>query len=183
MPPTTPRWSTAFIRVAEATGEPRWLREATSTADALLDAVLGHENGGFFTTGDDAESLVTRPKDLLDNATPSANSLAAVALLRLAARHAVSSAIASLRSAYCGCFVPAPAEHPMAFANTLAAIDLHTTGVTEIVIAGRRPDLVEVVHRAVPTERCASHGANPTPLRCGKDASAMSRMLLATIRA
>src|SRR5690606_20926989 len=75
----------AFTRLAEATGAARWIREATSTADGLLERFWDDEDGGLFTTGDDAEQLITRPKDLLDNATPSANSLAAVALQRLAA--------------------------------------------------------------------------------------------------
>lgn len=41
--------------------------------------------GGFFDTARDAETLLTRPKDLQDNATPSGNALAVEALLRLAA--------------------------------------------------------------------------------------------------
>ena len=75
----------AFTRLAEATGEARWIGEARSAADALLDLFWDDEHGGVFTTGDDAEVLITRPKDLMDNATPGANGLAAVGLLRLAA--------------------------------------------------------------------------------------------------
>ncbi|HUI88922.1 MAG TPA: hypothetical protein VLX61_09365 [Anaerolineales bacterium] len=41
--------------------------------------------GGFFDTPSDGESLLIRPKDLQDNATPSGNALACEALLTLAA--------------------------------------------------------------------------------------------------
>ena len=54
-------------------------------ADTMLDHFWDDDNGGLFTTADDAEALVVRQKDLLDNATPAANSLAATGLLRLAA--------------------------------------------------------------------------------------------------
>ena len=75
----------AFTRLAEATGEARWIAEARAAADALLDLFWDDERGGVFTTGHDAEALITRTKDLMDNATPGANGLAAVGLLRLAA--------------------------------------------------------------------------------------------------
>ena len=73
----------AFTRLAEATGEARWLAEAIATADALLDLFWDDEKGGLFTTGSDGEGLIARQKELLDNATPSAASLAAVGLQRL----------------------------------------------------------------------------------------------------
>ena len=75
----------AFVRMAELTGEARWLDEARTTARSLLDLFWDDEAGGVFTTGSDAEALVTRPKELMDNAVPSGNSLAAVGLLRLGA--------------------------------------------------------------------------------------------------
>ena len=69
-PPTTAPCSTPSPGLGEATGEARWIDEARSVADALLDLFWDDERGGVFTTGRDAEPLVTRPKDLLDNATP-----------------------------------------------------------------------------------------------------------------
>ena len=84
-PPTTARSSTpsrAWPRPpARRAGSPR----RAPAADALLDLFWDHEHGGVFTTGHDAEALIARPKDLMDNATPGANGLAAVGLLRLAA--------------------------------------------------------------------------------------------------
>ncbi|MHB8717109.1 MAG: YyaL domain-containing protein, partial [Sulfuricaulis sp.] len=54
---------------------------------ALADAVLEHfedeNHGGFYFTGDDHEKLVYRPKPAADDAIPSGNGMAALALLRL----------------------------------------------------------------------------------------------------
>ena len=133
----------SVLRLAEATGEARWTRTAMQTADAMLKLFWDDENGGLFSTGTDAERLFTRPKDILDNATPSANSLAAVALLRLAAltglQHHRARAADILRLVG-----TVAANQPTAFGNALAAIDLLVSGVTEIVVSGEHPDLVAV---------------------------------------
>ena len=42
------------------------------------------DSGGFYFTGRNHEELITRQKDVHDNATPSGNGMAATALLRLA---------------------------------------------------------------------------------------------------
>src|SRR3546814_7999290 len=67
----------AFTRLAEATGQARWIDEARSVADALIDLFWDADRGGVFTTGHDDEALITRPKDLMDNAPPGAHGLAA----------------------------------------------------------------------------------------------------------
>jgi uncharacterized protein len=136
----------AFTRVAEVAGDARWIAEARTTADALLDLFWDAERGGVFTTGSDAEALITRNKDLMDNATPSANSLAAVGLLRLAALTGEAryrnQADQILRLAG-----PLASRHPTAFGYLLVAIDLAGHGIDEVVVTGDRPDLVEVAQR------------------------------------
>lgn len=136
-----------LTRLGEATGEARWTEAAVSTADVLLELFSDANNGGFHTTGSDAEALVMRPKDLMDNAQPSANSLAAVALLRLGAlvgdrryTEAAEGVLSLLGDRV--------TEHPTAFGHLLGAVDLFHSGITEVVVTGDRPDLVEVVQRA-----------------------------------
>ena len=73
-----------FLAVHQATAEARWLH----AAGELLDVALTHfadGDGGFFDTADDAERLVSRPKDPTDNAAPSGTSALASALLSYSA--------------------------------------------------------------------------------------------------
>ncbi|HVW00863.1 MAG TPA: thioredoxin domain-containing protein [Planctomycetaceae bacterium] len=67
----------------QATFEARWLEAAVELADAMLARFHDPDGGGFYYTTHDHETLIARPKDLQDNATPSGNSMAAYALLRL----------------------------------------------------------------------------------------------------
>lgn len=64
----------------QATGELRWYREAMRLVTALVD-LFADPDGGFFTTGSDVEAPLARKRDHFDSPSPSANSLAAEALL------------------------------------------------------------------------------------------------------
>lgn len=135
----------AFLALYEASGEPRWLDEATTTADTLID-LFWDTDGGVWTTGDDAAPLVARPKDITDDATPSANSGAAVALLRLAA-HTGQQRYAEHARTVLRTVGGVAARHALAFGHLLWAVELEAVGITEVVISGDRPDLVAEVRR------------------------------------
>jgi uncharacterized protein YyaL (SSP411 family) len=131
----------AFTRLGEATGEARWIEHARETADGLLELFGDGNDGVFHTTGRDAETLIARPVDTHDGALPSANSVAAMALLRLSALTGVAryqeraeQVIESMGAAL--------AAAPMAFTGLVAAAELARTGPTEVVITGDRPDLL-----------------------------------------
>jgi len=136
----------AFTRLGEAAGEAYWIEMAVECADALLDRFWDPERGGLFTAAEDASDLVVRQKDLFDNATPSANSTAAMALYRLAALTGETrySNHADRILQLVGKVVP---QAPTAFANLLAALAMRLHGLGEIAIVGDRPDLVAAVQR------------------------------------
>ena len=136
----------AFTRLAEATGRKIWISRSCEVADQLVADYWDEKNGGLFTIATDAEQLVVRQKDLLDNATPSANSVAANALLRLGA---LTGEEKYLRSAHetLRLFTRIAEAAPSAFGNLLHAVYLVHKGVTEIAITGNRPELVESIKR------------------------------------
>jgi uncharacterized protein YyaL (SSP411 family) len=129
--------SLGLQRLSEATLDTRWLQEARAIAGDLIRLFHDPDNGGFFQTGSDADRLVTRPKDLLDNAVPSANSAAAEALLRLALVYGDAeleriglSALRLVRDAM--------GRAPTGFGHALCALDLYIGPSREIALVGDR---------------------------------------------
>ncbi len=117
-----------------ATFDEHWFVAARGLADAILDR-FADPAGGFFDTADDHEILITRPKDLQDNAVPSGNAMAATVLLRFAAltgearyRDAAEAALRLVAEV-------AP-RHPTFFAQWLVALDFALADVDEIAIVG-----------------------------------------------
>src|SRR5579859_5677845 len=109
-----------------------------TAAKELVDYALAHftdPRGGFFDTPDQHEPLVSRPKDIQDNATPSGAGMLTTVLLKLAAlsgeaRYA-ETAEAGLRS-----LQPVLAEHPTAFAQWLVALAFAVAQPREIALVG-----------------------------------------------
>jgi uncharacterized protein YyaL (SSP411 family) len=136
----------AFTRLGEATGKAVWISRACEVADELVANYWDETNGGLFTIAQDGEQLIVRQKDLLDNATPSANSTAANALLRLGA---ITGAERFTLKAHqiLRLFTRIAAGAPSAFGNLLLAVHLLHKGITEIAITGDKPELVAHVKK------------------------------------
>jgi uncharacterized protein YyaL (SSP411 family) len=125
----------ALVAVYEATWDARWVREAKSLADDLLAHFWADDEGVFYDTASDAEALVVRPRDVFDNATPSGNSAAAMALLRLGEltgdaryREVAERVLAGMGELM--------ARVPMGFGHLLCALDFSLAAPTEIAIVG-----------------------------------------------
>ena len=127
-----------LLALYEATFDERWF----TTARALMDQVLARfadPDGGFFDTSDRHERLVTRPKDVQDNAVPSGNAMAATVLLRLHAWTGESGYRTAAERAM-RLVVPFVARYPTGFAQWLTAMDLSLRPITEVAIVGRPDD-------------------------------------------
>ena len=133
----------AFTRLAECTGEARWITAAIETADTMLDWFWDPVNGGLYTTAEDAEELIVRQKDLKDNALPSANSTAAVALYRLAGLTG-EQRYANQADRILHLLNTQVDQGIGMYSNALIAADLRRRGTTEVVIVGDRPDILRM---------------------------------------
>ncbi len=128
----------ALLALYQTDPDPRWYRSAVELAEAM-QAGFRDPKGGFFDTRHDHGELLTRPKDIQDNATPSGNALAANALLQLAAldeRPEWQDQAEAMLSILQDLMV----RHPTGFAMWLQAADFAAGPVRQIAIIGPTDD-------------------------------------------
>jgi uncharacterized protein YyaL (SSP411 family) len=124
-----------LLALYAATFEPRWFVEAKELGDAMLTWFWDDSLAAFFDTSSDHEALVTRPRDVFDNATPSGNSVASQVLLRLA-DYLGDDRLRQRARQVLAPHGEAMAKHPLAFGRLLGALDDYLAATQEVAIVG-----------------------------------------------
>ena len=124
-----------FLAVYELTFDERWVERAGEIAARITDFFWDEESRVFFDTARDAEKLITRPRDVADNAVPAGNSLAADLCVRLAEltgdQELRGRAERVLRP-----LATAMTKHAIAFGHLLGVADMIVRGGIQVAIAG-----------------------------------------------
>jgi len=137
------------ICLYEATLEPKHLDCAIAIAETMIAKFYDAENGGFWQSAADSPDLILRVKDDYDGAEPSGNSVATLALLKLAAiterADFQKPAEATLRW-----FGSRLEKSPQALPYMLHALDFSLAAPRRVVIAGdlRSIKTRELIHAA-----------------------------------
>jgi hypothetical protein len=138
------------IDLYEATLEPKCLDFAIALAEAMVAKYYDVENGGFWQSASGAKDLILRVKDDYDGAEPSGNSVATLALVKLAAitgrEDFKKPAEATLRL-----FAHRLQNFPQAMPLMLHALDFRLEELRRVVIAGnphgaKARELLRAVH-------------------------------------
>ena len=131
----------ALLTLHQATLEPRWLEETREIRDLMLDLFWDPEQEAFFDTPRDGETLVVRPRDIPDKATPSGHSLAVELLLRTAHAFGDEGSRDRARSILAG-EEGGMSRFPSAFGRLLSVLSDYLTTPEEVVLMGTEGDEV-----------------------------------------
>jgi len=129
----------ALLSLHGVTLERRWLDAARWCCEEILARFWDEDAGTVFDTPSDAPPLVLRPRDAMDNATPSGPSLAAELLAR--AGHALDEArYREAAGRILDAEVEALERYGPAFGRMLSVLDRTLAEPVEIAIVARRGD-------------------------------------------
>ena len=128
-------WGNALLSLHAATLEVHWLQTARESCDQILDRFRDAETGVLFDAPADGETLIVRPRDVTDGATPSGTSLAAELLVRAAHvfdEHRYRKAADDIFEREAG----AMKRFGPAFGRLLSALDRHRAAPVEVAVVG-----------------------------------------------
>jgi hypothetical protein len=124
-----------LLALYQNTFDDRWFVWAQELADAMLAYFVDEAHGGFYDTAVDHEMLLHRPKDVQDNAIPSANAMAAQVLLKLSLYTGNGEYWDKAETAVSALY-GAMAQYPNGFAHWLCAADFILGEPQEVAIVG-----------------------------------------------
>ncbi|MGA1360315.1 MAG: thioredoxin domain-containing protein [Gemmatimonadaceae bacterium] len=124
-----------FLALYDLTGEASWGAEALRLAETTVRYFWDAEAQAFFDTAHDAERLVTRPRDVTDNAIPSGTSLAIELQTEVARR--TGDPTAHHRAHYALSTLAMPMQKsPLAFGHLLGVAERFIHGAPAGAICG-----------------------------------------------
>jgi hypothetical protein len=149
-----------LLALHQATGEASWLDAACELLDTALDHFADPDTpGAFLDTADDAETLLHRPRDITDGATPAGASALASALLtasvlapadRAARYGAASEAAVSVVGTLAG-------RHPRFAGHWLSVAEAAARGPLQVAVVGADDGALAALHTY--TRRVAPGGS------------------------
>jgi uncharacterized protein YyaL (SSP411 family) len=124
----------ALLALYQSYHDNRWFQHAQHFTNQMID-LFSNQDGQFFDTASDQPSLLLRPQDTQDNATPSGSSLAVQALLHIAA-YTGEGRYYDLAVKMLSPLQKMLATYPLAFGSWLSGLDFSLGNVKEIALLG-----------------------------------------------
>jgi uncharacterized protein YyaL (SSP411 family) len=129
-----------LLELYQTTFDPHWFLAVQELAETMLEHFAGSQ-GTLYDTSDDHETLISRPRDLQDNATPSGNAMATTVLLKLAGLTNDLRYVDIAHQALVQ-MQPMMSQYPLGFGQWLQALSYALSKAREIAIVGD-PDLAD----------------------------------------
>ncbi len=133
----------ALVSLYRATFDSQWLLLALELADTITKH-FSDDPGGFFSTADDAEALIVRPKNFFDSPMPSENAATAELLLILS-RYTDNRTWEALATNTLKSMTEAMRKQPNGFASLLCALDIVFAPPQEIAIFASKNEAREML--------------------------------------
>ena len=134
-----------LLELYQTTFETKYLKQALTLNQHLIDHFWDNEHGGFYFTADDGEQLLTRQKEIYDGAVPSGNSIAMLNLLHLS--RITGDTTLEEKAAHIGyAFNSEVRQSPSAYTQLMIALNFAVSPSYEVVITGQpsTPDTLEM---------------------------------------
>ncbi len=138
----------SFSRLFEVTGDQKWLSLAACLTHSLTERFYDRDKNAFRYTSQDQKSLISKPRDLFDNAQPGGTSAAITTLFRTGHLCGMPEwtriAIGAMEP-----LAQIAATHATAFGYLLQTMHNYLFPGKEIVIASQNPDTDPVAQKMI----------------------------------